>query len=375
MLTLKKTFARVTPYYTHHVALGAKMMEKGGWIRPSVYTSTEEEVLNTRNNVGIIDVHSMGKFEVIGKEAFAFMQFAMTNDLNNIEKGKQGIYTCFCNDEGGIVDDVVVYYISDERFYFITNTVSRDRVGPWLKELLMRTGYNAHVIDVTNATAYLAIQGPKSRQLVVDLFGQEAEALHYFEFAEFQLSNIPVLLARTGYTGELGYELNFPSEYAYQMWEYVVERGQHYGIKPVGGVAIQVLRSEKSYRSHGTDMTERNNPFEAGIQWTVKLSKPDFVGKDALQQVKNDGPSQMLKGFVVEGGSVLTKGDSILFNGQQAGVITTCYESPTLGKIIAMGYITKPFWEEGSFTVAGSHAALQVTTMPFYDSKGERVRA
>lgn len=375
MLQLTKNFARVTPYYAHHLALGAKMMEKGGWIRPSLFTSVEDEVRNTRNHVGIIDVHSMGKFEVIGKDAFAFMQYAMTNDLNRIKKGKQGIYTCLCNDEGGIVDDVVVYYISDERFYFITNTVSRDRVGPWLNELLHRTGYRAEVIDVTNATAYLAIQGPKSRQLALDLFGAEAGELAYFEFSNVMLANIPVLLARTGYTGELGYELNFPSEYAYQMWEHVMEVGQRYSIKPVGGIAIQVMRSEKAYRSHGTDMTEQNNPYEVGLQWTVRLNKGEFSGKEALQQFKENGTSQTLKGFIVRGGDPLTKGTKLLVQGQEAGVITTCYESPTLGYTIAMGMVHTSFQSENYFTVDASNAIVQVTSMPFYDPKGERTRA
>lgn len=374
MLTITKTFARVTPYYGHHLALGAQMMEKGGWVRPSLYTTVEEEVLNTRENVGIIDVHSMGKFEVIGRDAFAFMQYAITNDLNRIIKGRQGIYTCLCNDEGGIVDDVVIYYLSDNRFYFITNTVSRDRVGPWLKELLARTQYNAEVIDVTNATAYLAIQGPKSKQLAIDLFGVAAGELGYFEFADLQLGNIPILLARTGYTGELGYELNYPSEYAYQVWEYVMKQGERYSIKPVGGIAIQVMRTEKSYRSHGTDMTEHNNPFEAGIQWTVRLDKEHFVGKEALLELNNRGVTQSLKGFIVQGDEILSKGTKITVDGQEAGYVTTCYKSPTLGITLAMGLLYKPFWDQSQFSVASSNTTIQVTSMPFFDPKGEKLR-
>ncbi|MWC26880.1 glycine cleavage system aminomethyltransferase GcvT [Paenibacillus sp. MMS18-CY102] len=367
-------FARVTPYYQHHLRHGAQMMEKGGWIRPAVYTSIEEEVRNTREHVGIIDVHSMGKFEVLGKDAFAFMQMVMTNDLNRIKRGEQGIYTCLCNDEGGIVDDVVVYYLNDERFYFITNTVSRDRVGPWLNEVKARLNHEVEIVDVTNATAYLAIQGPKSLQLMTDLFGEEIQKLNYFDMLQTDLGNVPVLLCRTGYTGELGYELNYPSEYAYQVWSHVEEHGQAYHIKPVGGGAIQTLRSEKAYRSHGTDMTEVTNPFEAGIEWTVRFNKPAFIGKEALLAIKESGVEKKIRGFEIPSGALLEKGTPLFTGEEQAGYLTTCYYSPTLAKTIALGYVVRGAWDVQQFQAGTERIAVETTPIPFYDPKGLRVK-
>ncbi|ADG06898.1 glycine cleavage system aminomethyltransferase GcvT [Kyrpidia tusciae] len=371
------TLVRTTPYYPHHVALGAKMMEKGGWIRPAVYTSVEEEVRNTRTNVGIIDVHSMGKFEVIGREAYLLMQYAMTNDLRRIGKGRQGIYTCLCKDDGGIVDDVIVYYLDNELFYLITNTLSREKVGRWLADMRDRLAVDAHVIDVTSSTAYLAVQGPKSADVVAELLGDGIRALSYFEMAEFRLSDSPVLLTRTGYTGELGYELHFPSEYAFWMWECVTEAGRGYGMRPVGGFAIQTLRAEKAYRAYGTDMDANTNPFEAGLGWTVRLDKGDFAGKSALADIQHRGVTRRLTGFRLDlaAGSLPEKGTALRCEGRTAGYLTTVCASPTLGCVIAMGYVGAEFFRTERFEIGDANGGFAfVTEMPFYDPKGERVR-
>ena len=367
---------RTTPYYPHHAALGAEMMEKGGWLRPAFYTSPAEEVLHTRTAVGVFDVHSMGKFEVVGRDAFRLMQYAMTNDLRRIEKGRQGIYTCLCNDLGGIVDDVIVYYLDDERFYLITNTLSREKVGRWLTALRDRLSADAFVVDVTNATAYLAVQGPKSAEVAAALFGDDICGLRYFEMAWFRFSGVDVLVTRTGYTGELGYELHFPSEYAYRMWECVMEAGRPSDIRPVGGYAIQMLRAEKGYRAYGTDMDESNNPYEAGLGWTVRLDKGEFAGRSALDEIRRRGVTRKLTGFRldVETDALPGKGTALLLGGANAGRLTTVSPSPTLGCVIAMGYVDVSFAGTSAFELEGGRGIARAAAVPFYDPEARRLK-
>ncbi|OAD21887.1 glycine cleavage system T protein [Candidatus Thiomargarita nelsonii] len=240
----------------------------------------------------------MGKFKIVGKDAFSFAQYLMTNDLNRIKQG-QGIYTCFCDDGGGIVDDIIIYWLADDEFYFITNTLSRERVATWLKKVKRNKKFAAHIFDVTNTIAYAAVQGPKSAKMMLELFDDVIKKIRYFEFTNVYLRNVPIMIARTGYTGELGYELNFPSEFGHTIWGHLLEVGKAYGIKPVGGQAIQILRTEKSYRSHGTDMTEKTNPFEAGIDWALRLDKEEFAGKEALIKFKENGVEKKFCGFEV----------------------------------------------------------------------------
>ncbi len=371
------TFSRVTPYYQNHLESGAEMMLKGGWLRPAKYTSTETEVNNTRRDIGIIDAHSMGKFEISGRDAFSFMQYLITNDLNKIKQGRGGIYTCLCNENGGVIDDVVVYFIDRENFYFITNTLSVSRVDEWIRCVAKKNNFNVHIQNSTNSIAYLALQGPKSPLMINLLFGSNGVSLNYFEFTKINLENVPVLLARTGYTGEIGYELNFPSEFGYVIWKYLLEKGKPYGITPVGGLAVQVLRIEKAYLSHGTDMSVDNNPFEVGLGWTLSFTKGDFLGREELLLIQKNGVTKKLFGFEIEScAKECQKGNPIFCKGNYAGYITSCCKSPTLNKIIALGFIEKPYWEDNHFALKGDALSiLKKVNTPFYDNKKIRVKA
>jgi len=371
----KRVLPRVTPYYPHHVARGAKMMEKGGWIRPFVFTDPYEEVINTRQNAGLIDAHSMGKFRVVGRDAFSFLQYVMTNDLSKISEGR-GIYTCFCSETGGIVDDVIVYWISNAEFYFITNTLSRERVGQWLATVKTTSKFDVHVFDETNTTGYLAIQGPRSAALMAALFGEDVLHLKYFDFYNTHLNNVATMVARTGYTGEFGYELIFPSEFGYSIWGYLLEIGENYGLRPVGGNAIQILRTEKSYRAHGTDMDVATNPYEMGLGWTVALKKDNFLGKDALLKIKTEGTTREFAGFEIHGDiTTITKGTRLTVKGTPAGYLTTCYFSPTLDKNLAMGFRDREYDDIVEFTVDGvKDTTAHLHRMPFFDPKGSRLK-
>lgn len=364
-------FPKTTPYYMKHLEYHAQMMEKGGWIRPLVFTSVEDEVWTTRNAIGLIDAHSMGKVVVMGEDAYRFMQYVMTNDLRRIPMGK-GIYTCLCNEEGGIIDDIVVYYVSEHSLYLITNTVSRDRVVAWLKNI--GKAFRVNIFDATNATAYLSIQGPASIKFIRELFGADI-SLKYFEFTNRSLGNVPVLLARTGYTGEAGFEFNFPSEYGIAVWDHLLSAGKKYGIKPVGGLAAQVLRTEKAYLSYGTDMTDANNPYEVGLGWVVRMEKEDFLGKDVLQRIKSQGVSQKFRGFEVAADIELEKGTPLYADGEKVGFITTSYYSSTLGKRLAMGYVSVHASHLQTFAPGlQQEAIVHLAPTPFFDPQGARLR-
>ncbi len=366
-----KTFPKTTPYYMRHLEHGAQMMEKGGWIRPLVFTSVEDEVWTTRNAVGLIDAHSMGKVVVAGEDAYRFIQYSITNDLRRISAGK-GIYTCLCNEEGGIIDDIVVYYVNEHYLYLITNTLSRDRVVAWLQKI--GEAFRVNIFDATNATAYLAIQGPASIKLLLDVF-KTGLPQKYFEFTNCSLGNVPVLLARTGYTGETGFELNFPSEYGIAVWDYLLSVGKTYGIKPIGGLAAQVLRTEKAYLSYGTDMTEANNPYEVGLGWVVRMEKEDFLGKNTLQRIKSQGVSQKLRGFEVTADVELEKGTPLYADEEKVGFITTSCYSPTLGKRLAMGYVSTHASHLQNFAPGPQRDAIvHLVPTPFFDAQGKHLR-
>jgi aminomethyltransferase len=367
---------KVTPYYLNHIENGATMMTKGGWQRPLRFKDPETEVRATRQALGLIDAHSMGKFEICGPGALPFIQWITTNDVTRVEEGRGAIYTLLCNDRGGIVDDIVVYYLSPTRFYFITNTLSTVRVHQWLEACVERfDGPPTFVFDVTNKTAYLSVQGPLSGALMIKLFGEAVRQLNYFQFMFADLLNVPVLLARTGYTGELGFELNFPSEFGYGVWKHVQENAAHFGGMPVGGEAVQVLRIEKGYRAHGTDMTVDNNPYEMGLGWLIRYQKANFIGRDALLRIRDDGTANRFVGFEAEGNCPLQSGTSLTCeSGKSAGRVTSSCHSPTLDKIIALGFVERGI-EAKAFRAGSGDVPVRRVDIPFYDRGGDRLRA
>lgn len=367
---------RVTPYYLNHIEHGATMMTKGGWQRPLRFKDAEAEVLAARQTLGLIDAHSMGKFEICGPGALPFIQWITTNDVTRVEEGRGAIYTLLCNDQGGIVDDIVVYYINNNRFYFITNTMSTARVHQWVESCIERfDGPPAFLSNVTNKTAYLSVQGPRSGALMVKLFGAAVRQLKYFQFMFADLLNVPVLLARTGYTGELGFELNFPSEFGYGVWKYLLDEAVHFDGMPVGGEAVQVLRIEKGYRAHGTDMTVDNNPYEMGLGWLIRDQKGEFIGRDALIRIRGDGVSSRFVGFEAEGNYPLQNGTSLTCeNGKSAGRITSSCHSPTLDKVIALGFVARDT-EARVFRAGSGNVPVRQVDIPFYDRAGDRLRA
>ena len=368
-------FARVTPYYNHHLKEGAEMYMKGGWVRPIRFKTPEEEALATRRSIGLIDGHSMGKIRVIGPDARAMMSFAMANDLTRAEVGRGAIYSCLCDENGGIVDDVVIYALADQEYFLITNTLSGPRVEKWLLTLAETYGFDAYVMNDTNKTAYLALQGPNVPELLDRFLPKSYRELKYFEFAHYQWDNVPILVARTGFTGEIGYEFCFPSEFGHDLWGRLQSLGADLGIQSVGGLGVQILRTEKSYRAYTLDMTQDDTPFEAGLGWSVRLGGHDFVGRAALEARKAQGVSSKLLGFEVNVPVSALGQDRDVFDadGNKVGRITSICDSPALAKTIAMARIDKTAWSQNKFTVGP--ATLTAVQMPFLDPQGTRLKA
>ena len=369
-----------TPFFAWHAAHGAALYEKGGWIRPARYAEgAVAEHLRVRATGGIFDVHSMGKVVVEGPGAAALLDRAATNDILGLGPG-DARYTCFCADDGGIVDDLIVYRTGPNRYYMITNTLSRGRVLDHLRGMSGEAGDGVCVHDVSSATAYIAVQGPSSRELLVragvsaDLGG---DALPYFRSAEVDLGGVPVLLARTGYTGELGYELNFPAEYAADLWEHLCATGGPMGVAPVGGEAMMTLRLEKGYRSYGSDIDLGVNPVEAGLGWTVDWGKADFVGRAAVLAAKENGTARRAvylrgaEGVVVGRGAKLVTG-----SGDSVGEVTSGLFGPSVGAWVGLGYLDRSVALPAELVVGGEDGGrVECAVRPFFDPAGKRVRA
>lgn len=365
-----------SPFFSWHVAHGATLYEKGGWVRPARYQEgAVAEHLRVRRSGGIIDAHSMGKVTVTGAGATALLEIASTNTIATTRTGGAR-YTCLCNEDGGILDDVIVYRTGPDSYYLITNTLSREKVVDFLRGL---AGSDVCVHDVSSATAYIAVQGPETRTLLTRC-GVEGEldnaSLPYFGCLQTTMSGVPLLLARTGYTGELGYELNFPAEYAMDVWERLCDVGAELDIGPVGAEAMMSLRLEKGYRSYGADIDQGVNPVEAGLGWVVDWKKADFFGRAALVAARSGGVARRAVCLKGHDGVHIARGDKLTtVSGELVGEVTSGLFGPSLDAYVGLGYLDSAVAEPAGLIVAGTDGGpVSYGTRPFFDPAGERLR-
>ncbi len=351
--------------------------QKSGWMRPARYElSSTSEHLRCREDGGIFDVHSMGKVVVRGRAAGALLHLTCTNNIASLDIGS-ACYTCMCADDGGILDDLIVYRTGASEFYLITNTFSRERVVSHLSAL---SHPGTVVEDVTSSLAYIAVQGPASRKVLVtagmgcDL---SSEGLPYFGCTVTDLVGVRVLLARTGYTGELGYELNFPAEFAVDVWERLCEVGLPFGVQPCGGEALMSLRLEKGYRSYGSDIDTTVTPIEAGLGWTVAWEKPEFCGREALLRARKEVPSRHAVCVLGLDGAEFSQATK-LFNEREeiVGEITSGLYGPSLAAYVGLAYVERGVSSDARLFVGGVGGVGMVacSRRPFFDPLGERIR-
>jgi aminomethyltransferase len=353
-----------TPLFDRHVEAGAQMVEFGGWSMPLQYSSMRDEHLAVRQRAGLFDVSHMGEFRLVGPEALETLERIVTNRVADLEPG-QARYNVICNPSGGIIDDALVYRRAGEDFMVVVNAGPRPAD---LEHFRAHAGTSSPVDDQTFDTALIAVQGPAALGILQPLADIELEAVAYYHFQDGHLGDIAATYSRTGYTGEDGFELFVGSADAVAVWDQVLAVGAVAGIRPCGLGSRDTLRLEAAMRLSGQDIDGSTNPLEAGLGWAVKLDKGDFVGRDALLTVKQDGPKRSFVGLELEGRAIARHGYPIHDSDRVVGEVTSGTFSFTLGKAVAMGYVESASNDSSDLNVdvRGTSVGARRTPLPFY---------
>jgi aminomethyltransferase len=360
---------RRTPLHAEHQALGGRLVPFAGWEMPVQYKGISAEHRAVRTRAGLFDVSHMGELELEGEHALAVVNYQITNDLARIADG-QSVYTCCCNARGTVLDDLIVYRHTPERILIVCNASNREKMSA---HFASAAEGHCRFRDISDETALLALQGPRALEVLERAGGSipnHAASLAARRFRSGEVAGVPALVAGTGYTGEEGAELFCSSADAPALWRALLEAGRDIGIEPIGLGARDTLRLEARLSLYGNEIDETINPLEAGLGWTVKFDKPDFVGKQALLDVKTRGLTRRLVGFEVTGRGVARHGYPLLSKqGVQVGVCTSGAPSPTLGTNIGLGFLPLDMVETGTeFAVdcRGKPVAARVVATPFY---------
>jgi len=329
---------RTTPLNSVHRALGAKMVDFGGWDMPVQYSGIIEEHNAVRRSVGLFDVSHMGEIEIRGPEAGAFTDFVTTNHARKLKLG-QAHYSALLYDHGGAVDDILVHKVAEDHFFLCVNASNQDKDYGHIRA---HNRFDCQVDFASERYAQLAIQGPKALATLQKLTAVDLAPIRYYWFTDDEVAGSPARIARTGYTGEDGFEIYIPPGEAERIWKQVMEAGAEFGIKPAGLGARNTLRLEAGMALYGHELDASISPLEAGLDWIVKFDKGDFVGRDALLQQRESGLKRKLVGFNMSGRSIGRDGYEVWLDGSAAGWVTSGSPSPTLNRNIGMCYLPAP---------------------------------
>ncbi len=371
---------KLTPTHHHHVEAGAELMDMGAWKRPLRYTSVDEECRAVREAVGIIDVSTLGKLEVVGRDAAAFLDWLHPNRFSDLATGRVR-YRIMCDDAGIVLDDGIVARLGDERFLVTTATGTIDAIEQWLEWWLAGGGRCAHVANLTGALAAVNVAGPRSRDLLAGLTDVDLApgAFPYLGARTGRVAGVPSVLLRIGFVGELGFEIHFPADYGEFLWSTLLEAGAPLGIRAFGVEAQRVLRLEKGHVIVSQDTDALTTPFAAGLGGLVDLDKPDFVGRDALRAARALPLAERLVGFEMTDTSTPPgEGAAIVADGRPVGRVTSAKRSAWLGRVIGLAWVPVALARDGAtFDVRtdGATARARVVLRPFYDPDGVRVRS
>jgi aminomethyltransferase len=363
------TALKKTPLNAVHRAAGARMVDFGGWDMPVQYaTGIIDEHKTVRTAVGLFDVSHMGEITFRGPRAAEAVQRLVTNAVGKLVDGA-AMYTVMCYEHGGIVDDCIVYRRAADDFLIVVNASNIDKDWAWMKE---RAGSMATLTNESDETALIAVQGPKAAALVSRLAGKDlAGSVKSFHFAKTPIAGVPCFAARTGYTGEDGFELACPAGDAVKLWTALMDEGARDGVKPIGLGARDTLRLEAKLSLYGNDIDQTTSPLEAQLGWVVKFDAGDWIGKDALLKQKAAGLTRRLIGFVVKGRGIARHDYPILAaeGGAAIGKVTSGTTAPTLGVAVGMGYVPLAQGEPGTKLIVdcrGKPAEVEVVKGPFY---------
>ncbi len=349
-----------------HRALGAKLVPFAGWLMPIQYAGIKKEHEAVRTRAGLFDVSHMGEILVRGPSAVAAVDHLVTNDVSKLDVGR-ALYTVCCNADGYILDDLIVYRLEEETVLVVCNASNREKI---VAHFAANIGLGTPWKDVSDQWALLALQGPKA----VDIMGALGAPASLLELRPFgvtraRLAGIDLWAARTGYTGEDGFELFCPSDDAPALWRALLEVGEPHGLQPVGLGARDTLRLEARLMLYGNDITEQTHPFEAGLGWVVKLDAGDFIGRDALKAIKAAGLERRLVGLEMTGRGIARHGYPILSGGKPVGEVTSGSPGPTVGRNIGLGYVPKALSKVGTalgIEIRGKVVDAVVVPTPFY---------
>jgi aminomethyltransferase len=408
---IQETFMpeRRTPLYDYHVRHAEMVRGGGDFLFPLAYTSPVEEHLNTRQNVGMQDLSTMGEVDIKGPGAERLINRLLVNEVRDLLPG-QVRYSTMCNEHGGIVDDVTVYKFHDEHYMIVTSSAPRKKSARWIAEHAI--GHSAYATDLTGAIALISVQGPRSRDLLSSISSSQSLAqgrsalsdLKFFYFTAATINDTQLIISRSGYTGELGYELYVPSEEALGMWEFLLKSGRDFGLRPYGTAAMQSLRIEKALPLAGPDIPvdESRTPFHVGLDRWIRFDKPDFVGREALLRQQEMGVSERWVGLHVEseiapraGAAVMSvgaiapqrrmrksgarAGEAIESRsaGGQVGMVTSAARGHSVGRVLALAYVQTTHAFPGTqvmIDVEGEPRPAKVAPTPFFDPAGARLR-
>jgi aminomethyltransferase len=352
-----------TALYDQHVKHGARMVEFAGYAMPVQYRGIREEHRRVRTTVGVFDVSHMGEIEIGGEKALAMVQKITINDAATLAVG-QVQYSAMCYDDGGIVDDLLVYRFADH-YLLVVNAANKDKDVQWILNHQLQ---DCQIKDISDEISQIAVQGKDAEPTLHKLSEVNLAAIKYYWFTEGNLAGVPMIISRTGYTGEPGFELYFENKFADRVWEQVLAAGAEFQIEPIGLGARDSLRLEKKMCLYGNDIDQTTNPLEAGLGWITKLEKENFIGKPALLKVKAAGLSRKLIAFVLRDNGFPRHGYEIYKNGQKVGQVTSGTVSPILEKGIGLGYVPINYSQIGTeidIKIRDKFLPAQIVKTPF----------
>ncbi|HEY7727295.1 MAG TPA: glycine cleavage system aminomethyltransferase GcvT [Candidatus Eisenbacteria bacterium] len=355
---------RRTPFHDRHIALGAKMVPFAGHMMPLSYEGIVAEHRAVREGVGVFDVSHMGEIRLRGPGAVPYANHLVTNEVGAIPDGK-AVYTPMCLEHGGIVDDLLVYAEGADRL-LVVNASNFAKDLAWVREHAPR---DVQVVDEHEATAQLAVQGPNAEAVVAAVYGDRVRGLEFYTSFRCDAGADRALISRTGYTGEDGFEIYVPADRALAHWDRVLEAGRAAGIRPIGLGARDTLRLEMGYCLYGNDIDETTNPLEAGIGWTVRWDKTEFLGHEALRRVKAEGTRRRLVGLVLEADRIARPGAELYVGEKRAGTVTSGSMGISLGKPVAMAYAEAdgaPVGTRVTLRARGQSLPARVTPRPMW---------
>ena len=363
-----------TPFLKFHEALGARIIPFAGYNMPVEYSGITDEHMTVREKVGVFDVSHMGEFWVNGPRALEFLQYVTSNDVSALTDGKVQ-YTCFPNGKGGIIDDLLVYRFSKEKYLLVVNASNIEKDWAWCIQHAARFGITAgpgkDMNNASDGTAQLAVQGPLALTAMQKLTSEKITDMEYYTFKVLKFAGIPdVILSTTGYTGAGGCEIYVRNADAPRLWEAVFKAGAEYGIKPIGLGARDTLRLEMGFCLYGNDINDETSPIEAGLGWITKfVPGKDFIDRALLLKQKEEGTARRLKGFIMIDKAIPRQHYEVAdASGKIIGEVTSGTMSPVLKQGIGMAYLHKDFWKNDSeifIRVRGKDMKARVTALPF----------